>query len=145
MKKKSVLLLLSTLLVAISPNKLEILKSIEKKHILKKFTNNEENLSQQKSPTLEVKSLVNMTLGDVKKGEKIFIKNLQGICKLSSISFAGMHSQDEWEAIVQAGEFESEIFTICPKVKKSYQKAWSPNLYQFVYEYANDTGNVPSS
>ncbi len=125
MKKKLILLFLSTLFIQSSSNNFNIFKIIEDEH------NPKENI-------------INMTLGDINEGKKIFIRNLQTPCELSATSLAAMHSQDEWEAIVQAGEFEEEIIKICPKLEGEYNQTWSPSLYQFVYRYANDTGDIPT-
>ena len=145
MKKKSILLLLSTMLVAISPNKLEVFKDIKEKHLSAKIVKSTEQQSKNREERhLEKASTIDMTRGDVEEGERIFIKYFQKNCEQSAISFAAAHSQDEWEVIVQAGEFENEVLKLCPNVKKSYKKRWSPHLYQFVYEYANDSGNIPS-
>ncbi len=133
------------MLVAISPNKLEIFKDIKEKHLSAKIVRSTEQQSKnQEESNIEKASTIDMTRGDVEEGERIFIKHFQRNCEQSAISFAAVHSQDEWEVIVQAGEFENEVLKICPNVKKNYKKRWSPNLYQFVYEYANDSGNIPS-
>jgi len=84
-----------------------------------------------------------MTRGSVIEGEQLFIKHLQGPCQLSASEFAAKHTQEEWEAIVQAGEFEAEVFRICPIIKEHYRMEWSPSLYQFAYTYAYDTGDLP--
>jgi hypothetical protein len=83
-----------------------------------------------------------MSMGDASKGKEIFIKKIRFYCGLSDYEFSPTHTQDEWEAIAQAGEFKEEIFKICPKLKKIYNDNWSANLYQFVYEYASDSGNI---
>jgi hypothetical protein len=81
---------------------------------------------------------------DAIKGQKLFMKKLQKHCDMSAAGFAGSYSQDEWEEIVEAGQFTEIITQLCPRAKEKYQKAWSPSLYQFVYEYASDSGNIPS-
>jgi len=89
--------------------------------------------------------LVNMNIGNQSKGENIFIKKLRKHCDMSSADFAGVYSQDEWEEIAEAGKFDDIVLEICPKIEDIYQEEWSPDLYQFVYEYASDSGNIPSS
>lgn len=56
--------------------------------------------------------------------------------------FAATHTQDEWEEINNAGKFEEEVKKICPKsnMKPSHAK----DIYDFAYEFASDSGNVPS-
>ena len=79
---------------------------------------------------------------DVKKGQKIFLKKLKAPCGYNGAKFAAKHTQDEWEAIYQAGKFAEETKKLCPKAK--IKTKYIPNVYDFVYEYAKDSGNVPS-
>ena len=98
---------------------------------------------------LAVAALLGMTLlsstasADVKKGQKIYLKKLKAPCNIGGATFAQRHTQDEWESIYEAGTFEDEVKKICPKVKKVKAK-YIPNVYDFVYEYASDSGNVPA-
>ncbi len=98
---------------------------------------------------LAVAILLGMTLfsatasADVKKGQNFYLKKLKAPCGFSGANFAYKHTQDEWEEINQAGKMEDEIKKICPKVKKVKAK-YIPDVYNFVYEYAKDSGNVPS-
>ena len=78
---------------------------------------------------------------DVAKGQKLFSKKLKKACGISGAKMAAKHSQDEWEA--KKDSLADEIKTICPKVKKVKGK-YLPHFYDFFYEYANDSGNVPS-
>lgn len=80
---------------------------------------------------------------DVKKGQKIYLKKLKAPCGFSGAKFAHKHTQDEWEEINEAGKMEDEIKKICPKVKKVKAK-YVQDVYDFAYEYAKDSGNVPS-
>ena len=80
---------------------------------------------------------------DVAKGQKLFTKKLKKQCDMTGAKMAAKHSQDEWEAINDAGTLADEIKTICPNVKKVKAK-FLPHYYDFFYEYANDSGNVPS-
>jgi hypothetical protein len=79
------------------------------------------------------------------KGEKLFTKKLQKYCEISGGEFALRYSQDEWEEIAEAGEFDNVTLEICPKLKNIYQAKWTPTLYKFAYMYASDSGNIPSS
>lgn len=82
---------------------------------------------------------------DAVKGQKLFIKKLKKPCGFNGAKFAAKHTQDEWESIHQAGKFEDEIIKICPKVQKGdVKEKWIQHIYDFSYEYANDSGNVPS-
>jgi hypothetical protein len=79
---------------------------------------------------------------DIKKGQKIYLKKLKAPCGFSGAKFATRHTQDEWEAIKGAGKFEAETKKLCPKAK--IKAKYVPDVYDFVYEYAKDSGNVPS-
>ena len=80
---------------------------------------------------------------DVKKGQKLYLKKLKAPCGINGSEFAQKHTQDEWEAIYEAGKFEDEVKKICPKVK-SVKPKYVEDIYDFVYEYASDSGNIPS-
>ncbi|MEN8717218.1 MAG: cytochrome C [Sulfurovum sp.] len=82
---------------------------------------------------------------DVVKGQKLFVKKLKDKCGMAGDKFAAKHSMDEWEEIMENGEFMNEIKKICPSVQDSdVKESWIPHFYDFSYEYANDSGNVPS-
>ncbi|MEA3419366.1 MAG: cytochrome C, partial [Campylobacterota bacterium] len=81
---------------------------------------------------------------DVAKGQKLYSKKLKGACGVTGAKFAAKHTQDQWEEIKEAGKFGDEVKKICPKMEKSYKDKWSKDLYDFAYEYASDSGNVPS-
>ena len=80
---------------------------------------------------------------DVNKGQKLFVKKLKSACGMTGAKVAAKHSQDEWEEINDAGKLADEIKKLCPNVKKVTEK-FLPHYYDFFYEYANDSGNVPS-
>eukprot|EP01029_Cantina_marsupialis_P014681 TRINITY_DN32207_c0_g1_i1.p1 TRINITY_DN32207_c0_g1~~TRINITY_DN32207_c0_g1_i1.p1 ORF type:complete len:117 (-),score=12.19 TRINITY_DN32207_c0_g1_i1:134-457(-) len=82
---------------------------------------------------------------DVVKGQKIFIKKFKKPCGFNGAKFASKHSQAEWAQINDEGKFKEELLRICPNVKEDKIKdKWLPHIYDFSYEYANDSGNVPS-
>jgi len=84
---------------------------------------------------------------DAAKGQKIYQKKVKKLCGFNGAKFAAKHSQDEWEEIKDNGKFAEEMGKICPKGAKVFLK-FKPklldHLYDFAYEYANDSGNVPS-
>jgi len=80
---------------------------------------------------------------DAAKGQKLFMKKLKSDCGMTGAQVAAKHSQDEWESIKEEGKLADEIKVICPKVKDIKEK-FIPFYYDFFYEYANDSGNVPS-
>ena len=86
---------------------------------------------------------VNSLFAEVLEGQKIYSKHLQPQCKnMSATNFAAKHSQDEWEEIYDAGELNSEIKVICNH--KTVDEKFLPHIYDFVYEYANDSAKIPT-
>ena len=81
---------------------------------------------------------------DVAKGQKLYSKKMKDACGFTGAKFAAKHTQDEWEEIKEAGKFADEVKKICPKLEKGYKDKWNDDVYDFVYEYASDSGNVPS-
>jgi len=79
---------------------------------------------------------------DAAKGKKIYMKKLKAKCGFSGAKFAAKHTQDEWEKIKGAGKFQDEVAKVCSgaKLKDKYVN----DVYDFAYEYASDSGNVPS-
>jgi hypothetical protein len=96
-------------------------------------------------PLPPTKSISTKSVDNMLKGEELFIKKLQRYCQMSGGRFALTYSQDEWEAIAEAGKFNDITLEICPKLEDRYREQWTPNLYQFAYMYAKDSGNIPSS
>lgn len=80
---------------------------------------------------------------DMKKGQKIIIKKLKKDCGMNGAKLASKHTQAEWKSIYDAGNLPSEIKTICPNSKELKDKYY-PHVYDFLYNYAIDSGNVPS-
>ena len=79
------------------------------------------------------------------KGQKIFILKFKEPCGFNGAVFAAKHSQSQWQEIKDNGNFKNEFMKICPNVKESDIKdRWVPHIFDFSYEYANDSGNVPS-
>ena len=100
---------------------------------------------------LALAALLGMTLlsttasATVKKGQKIYLKKLKAPCNIGGATFAQKHTQDEWEEIHEAGQFADEVHKLCPKLKrKKFKAKYVPHVYDFVYEYASDSGNVPA-
>jgi hypothetical protein len=82
---------------------------------------------------------------DAAKGQKLYLKKLKGACGMNGAKMASQHSQDEWETINSDGKLADELKKICPKAKDSALKdKYLKHYYDFFYEYANDSGNVPS-
>ncbi len=80
---------------------------------------------------------------DAAKGQKLYQKKLKDKCGMTGAKMAGSHTQFEWEDINDEGKLMEEIQRQCPNVK-SLKESYLPHLYDFFYEYASDSGNVPS-
>ena len=81
---------------------------------------------------------------DVNKGKKIYMKKLKAPCGFNGAKFAIKHTQDEWEKIKEAGKFGDEVVKICPKSAGKLKSKYENDIYDFSYEFASDSGNVPS-
>jgi len=79
---------------------------------------------------------------DANKGKKLYMKKMKASCGFNGAKFAAKHTQSEWEKIKGAGQFAAEAAKICPglELKDKYVN----DIYDFAYEYASDSGNVPS-
>jgi len=85
---------------------------------------------------------------DAEKGQKIYSKKVKNLCGFNGAKFAAKHSQDEWEELYDEGKFAEEMGKLCPRGAKIFTskkfERYLEHLYDFAYEYANDSGNVPS-
>ena len=82
---------------------------------------------------------------DAVKGQKLFSKLLKGPCDMNGAKFAAKHSQEEWKELKTSGKFEAEVIKICPNVKAGdLSDSVQEHIIDFVIEFANDSGNVPS-
>ncbi len=81
--------------------------------------------------------------GNVNKGQKLYLKKLKKACGMNGGEMAKKHTQAEWKAIYDAGKLNDEFLKFCPKAKPLKDK-YLPHVYQFMYNYASDSGNVPS-
>jgi len=94
--------------------------------------------------TALVAGLATTTLSaDPAKGQKLYLKKLKKACGFNGAKMAAKHTQDEWEKIKEGGKLEDEIKKQCPNVKDVKDK-YLDDLFDFFYEYASDSGNVPS-
>jgi hypothetical protein len=110
----------------------------------------EENLTAEVNSTIEEtntttlnKETFDMSKGSLEKGEEIYNKQLKDICETKESELSEHYSQDEWEAFASDGKFENTIFEICPQIEPSYNKEWSEDLYQFYYQNARDSEEIP--
>ena len=77
------------------------------------------------------------------KGQKLFIKKMKKPCGFSGGVMAKKHTQGEWKALQDAGSLNDEMVKLCPLAKPLKEKYVS-HVYDFLYNYASDSGNVPS-
>lgn len=124
------------------PNNLAVPTILPTESLVKKTVEANNSTSQDTNNSLN-KETFDMSKGDANKGKKIFMNKFKEICAIKGSKFAAKHSQDEWEELAEEGEFEEKIFKLCPKIESTYKKEWSPDLYQFYYENANDSEHIP--
>ena len=82
-------------------------------------------------------------MADEKKGQKIIIKKLKSDCGFHGGELAKKHTQAEWKTIYDGGNLPTEIQAICPQSKPLKEKFY-PHVYDFLYNYALDSGKVPN-
>ena len=83
------------------------------------------------------------SFADAGKGQKLFIKKMKKPCGFNGGVMAKKHTQDEWKAIQDAGKLNDELIKICPKAKP-LKKKYVSHVFDFMYNYASDSGNVAS-
>lgn len=82
---------------------------------------------------------------DVAKGQKLYLKKLKSSCNMNGAKMSAQYSQDEWEDIGKGDGLATELKKMCPTVKdKALKSKYLEHYYDFFFEYANDSGNVPS-
>lgn len=93
--------------------------------------------------------LVSTASADAAKGQKLYSKKLKEVCGMTGAKFAASHTQMEWEMAKEDGKL-TEVFTeVCPAGEKifsgaKFKKKYESHIYDFVIEFASDSGNVPS-
>jgi hypothetical protein len=131
--KKKLIILSTLLLLFLSIKEINFFKIIN--------SQNSFNITKENYILATSDNIIDETI----KGRELFTQKLQKYCEMSGGKFALNYSQDEWEEILEAGQFNYVTLKICPKLKNIYQAKWTPTLYQFAYMFASDSGNVPSS
>lgn len=82
-------------------------------------------------------------VADAGKGQKLFIKELKAPCGFDGGTMAKKHTQAEWKAIQAAGKLNDELIKFCPNAKP-LKDSYVEHVYDFLYNFASDSGNVPS-
>lgn len=80
---------------------------------------------------------------DVSKGQKVIIKKLKKDCGFNGSVLAHKHTQAQWKSINGKGALSEELKILCPNSKPLKAK-YIPHVYDFLYNFALDSGNVPS-
>ncbi len=79
----------------------------------------------------------------VSRGQRLYLKKMKKTCAMNGADFAKKHTQDVWHTLKEVGYFSEEVAKICPNLKE-FKEGWSERIFDFVYEYASDSGHVPS-
>ena len=80
---------------------------------------------------------------DAAKGQKIFIKKMKKPCGFTGGDMAKKHTQKEWKVFNDSGNLNEEMLKECPSAKP-LKESYLPHVYDFLYNYASDSGNVPA-
>ncbi len=87
------------------------------------------------------------TSADAGKGQKIILKKLKKACIKAGLENGGVlakkHTQAEWKALKEPEKLNEELAKLCPGVKTLKDK-YAVHVFDFLYNYASDSGNVPS-
>lgn len=86
---------------------------------------------------------------DADKGKRIYQKKLKSTCGFSGAVFAAKHTQDEWAEAKENGTLSEVMSETCPAGKDffdsaKFKKKFSTHMYDFVHDFASDSGNIPS-
>lgn len=82
---------------------------------------------------------------DVKKGQVLYLKKLKKVCDMNGAMMAEKHTMAEWKSIYESGKLADEIRGFCPNVKdKSLKEKFMEHYFDFLHEYAKDSGNIPA-
>ncbi len=82
-------------------------------------------------------------IADAGKGQKIFIKEMKPVCGFDGSTMAKKHTQAEWKAIQDAGKLNEEMLKQCSEAKP-LKDTYIEHVYDFLFFYASDSGNVPA-
>lgn len=94
--------------------------------------------------------MTSVAQADVKSGQKAYLKTLKASFSMNGTKFAAEHSVKEWEDLFSDGAkgFIAEYGERFPKAQATLNNPANAKKLQdigdFVKEYGNDSGNVPS-
>ena len=78
---------------------------------------------------------------DLEEGANFYKQKLRTVCLFSGNVMAQKHTQHEWQVFFEAGRLSEEIQKLCPQSSRLNEAELRP-LYEFLYEFANDSGNT---
>jgi len=83
------------------------------------------------------------------KGQSLYAKKLKDVCNLTGGEFAEQREQADWEEAKENGTLGEVMTEICPAGEEffnsdKFKSKYNKYLYDFVYKFASDSGNVPS-
>lgn len=83
---------------------------------------------------------------DSTKGQKLFIKKLKKPCEMTGGDMAKKLTQIEWKTANSEGKLMEKIAEFCPEGAdlEGVKDKYLPHIYDFLFNYASDSGNVPS-
>ena len=86
---------------------------------------------------------------DAGKGQRIYQKKLKEVCGMTGAVFAAKHTQMEWEEAKNGGTLAEMMTEACPAGKSffesdTFKNKFEEHLYDFVHDFASDSGNIPS-
>ncbi len=95
-----------------------------------------------------VGTLSSNAMADADKGKKLYQKNLKETCGFSGAVFAAKYKQADWDKAFKAGTLSKKMTEACPAGKSYFEsdkfKKLEQHYYDFVHDYAKDSGNIPS-
>jgi len=82
---------------------------------------------------------------DANKGQKIILSKIKikKACDINGAVLAKKHTQAQWKDIYSSGKLAEELKNVCPAAKPLKEK-YAQDVYDFLKNYASDSGNVPS-
>lgn len=91
--------------------------------------------------TLGIAGFQANSYADSDKGLKLFRQELRTSCGFSGNVMAKKHTQAEWKSIYEAGKLSDTLREECPKLKPIKENLLV-DVYDFLYDYASDSGNT---
>lgn len=92
--------------------------------------------------------LTTSAFADAEKGKKLYQKNLKETCGFTGAVFAAKFKQADWDKAFKSGTLDKKMTEACPAGKAYFEgdkfKKLEQHYYDFVHDFAKDSGNIPS-